>query len=159
MASGAVIQVSGLKELRSALRKASDTFPAEIKEINFAVVNDILVPEAKREAEGTTITTWTGHTFRPNQKVIDSIRALRQQKAAYLVMGGAKVPYAAGDEFGSAGGTSHKGHVTQFGGWKGSGSDAGYFLWPSIRAKQPEIQEKYLNLLDKMLTGPFPDKG
>ena len=161
MADGAVIKVAGLKELRSALRKASDTFPSEIKEINFAVVNDILVPEAQHEAAAVTLTTWKGKSFHVNQQVIASIRALSQQRAAIIAMGGAKVPYAAGDEFGSMGGKSRKGkgHTTQFGGWKGNTTDAGYFLWPSIRAKSPEIQAKYLQLLDRMLAGPFPDKG
>lgn len=153
----AAIQVSGLKELRSALRKASDTFPDKIKDMNFAVVSEVLLPEVKAEAAALTITTWRGKQFHLPQKAIDSIRALRQQKSAILAMGGAAVPYLAGDEFGSAGGKTNKGgHVTQFGAWRGNGPGGGYFVWPSIRKERDAIQTKYLELLDALLAEPFP---
>jgi hypothetical protein len=158
--AAAAIQITGLKELRSALRKASDEFPDKIKEMNFIIVDSVLLPEVKAEASSLVITTWNGKTFHLNQAAIDSFRALRQQKSAILAIGGAKTPYVAGDEFGSAGGKTAKGgHTSQFGGWRGNGPGGGYFVWPSIRAKIPEIQSKYMELLDAMLAGPFPDKG
>jgi hypothetical protein len=39
----------------------------------------------------------------------------------------------------------------QFLPWRGSGSGAGYFLWPTVRAMEDQIQDRYSEALDDAL--------
>jgi hypothetical protein len=149
------IKVSGLKELRKALKQAGDDFPKQVAELNFTIVSDIVVPAAK-EMAAQGFTNIAGHSVHPGAAVVNSIRALRQQKSAVIAFGSAKVPYAAGMEFGSMGGKGkHGGHTNQFGQWRGNKDGAGYFIWPVIRNKNAEIIERYVSLMGKLTSMAF----
>lgn len=45
----------------------------------------------------------------------------------------------------------------QFRPWRGNGANAGYFLFPDIRAHEPEIVETYGDAIDKLTKKAFPD--
>jgi hypothetical protein len=149
------IKVSGLKELRKALKQAGDEFPKQVADLNYTIVSELVVPMA-RELAQNGFTNIAGHTVHPGAAVIGSIRALRQQKSAVIAIGSAKVPWAAGFEFGASGAKTKKGgHTNQFGPWRGNKGDAGYFVWPTIRNKNAEIIERYVSLMGKLTSMAF----
>ncbi len=45
----------------------------------------------------------------------------------------------------------------QFRPWRGNGANAGYFIFPDIRAHEPEIVETYGDAIDKLTKRAFPD--
>lgn len=138
--SGAdTVRLTGLSELRKELKKLDGEWTSELKTANFSVAADIVVPTAKSKASST----------RAGSAVVSSIRAAKAAKAAIVSLGGSRVPWAAGFEFGSL-----KYH--QFPTWRGNGDGAGYFLWPTIREKKPEIIDRYLELLEKITSRAFP---
>jgi hypothetical protein len=158
MTKNAAIKVSGLNELRKGLKEAGDNFPAELKAANIAVVEQIVIPEAKQRAGGFFARRPGQKPVHVGQAVIDSLRAVKSVRGAYIALGSNKVPWAAGYEFGSLGGKTAKGgHTSQFAPWKGNKQGAGYFVWPAITAKREEIRTRYLELLSKLTAEAFPD--
>lgn|SRR5574337_175545 len=139
------IDVQGLKELRSALRKAGTQFPKELRVANLAAA-DIVVPEAKRRALQSR-PNLAGGAARVGSRGVGSIRALAQQKAAQIAGGSAGVPWFAGNEFGSSG------RYRQF----PSASRDGYILWPAAKAKRDEVVQVYERMLEALAAEAFPD--
>jgi hypothetical protein len=134
------VRLTGLDELRKELKKLDGEWIGELKAANYEIAADIVVPTAKSKASGT----------RAGSAVVSSIRAARAAKSATVSLGGARVPWAAGWEFGAL-------KYKQFPRWKGNGDGAGYFLWPTIRERRSEIIERYMTLLEKITSRAFPD--
>jgi hypothetical protein len=151
------LRVDGLKQLRRELKKIDASFDAELKEINWTLVNELITPAAKTKA-GAAISRGGKPAVKPGGAVVNSIKALRQAKAAIVSLGGAKAPHAAGYEFGSMQlrKTAAGGHTTQFPIWRGNGEDAGYFLHPTIREKRDEILAFYSLMIGELLKEAFP---
>jgi hypothetical protein len=90
------------------------------------------------------------------------MKAARQQKVAIIRLGGNRNPEALGAEFGAAQGVlrnTTRGVMegwNQFRPWRGNGSEAGYFLMPTIREDTPQIIEHYLELIDHLARRAFP---
>ncbi len=153
---GQAIQLTGFRELRRTLREADQRFPKVLGQANKRIVERELVPYVRRRAADL------GHP-RPGSAVIDSIRGSAASTGAVLLAGGAKVPHFFGHEYGSLGnirGPSRrgtKGHTRMFRGWRGSGDGAGYFVWPTIRERRQAFVEAYLEMIDHLMRGPFPD--
>src|SRR5690554_6593807 len=144
MAINAGVRVVGLKELRAALRQADRRLGKELALVNYRVAQEVVVPAAKRRAEQPNPRQGRP-AVRPGRKVVQSIRALRQQRAGVVALGSAAAPHAAGHEFGSI-------RYPQFPAWRGNQEEAGYFVWPTIREKRDEIITRYLELLDTLGT-------
>lgn len=71
---------------------------------------------------------------------------------ASVTLDGTKAPYAFGAEFGAL-------QYPQFKPWTGSGPEAGYFFYPTIREKSESgyIKDTYLDILvDKLAARAFP---
>lgn len=136
----AEIEVVGLKELRSALRKAGPQFPKELQQANKRAVNEILVPEGKRLA------SQRGHP-RPGSAVIASIRGTASQSRATFNVGGARVPHAMGHNFGSTG------RYKQF----PPKREPDYFMYAAIENKGDEFMEAYAEVIDTVSRVAFPE--
>lgn len=149
------VAVQGLDELRRELRRLDDeTIINELKDTNQAVARDV-VGWAQQRA---------GSLGPMERRAAASMTASRAQKGAQVRLGGARAPFAAGAEFGAyrgrqrvlAGGRTVTGW-NQFNPWRGNGADAGYFLYPAIRAHTAELVETYAEAIDRIVAKAFPD--
>ena len=135
-----VVRVNGLRDLQRELRNVDDSLPRELR-------------KASLEA-ATIVADETRDSFSSRRgvapKVAPSVKAVAEQRRAAVKIGGARYPYWGGAEFGSI-------QYGQFEPWRGSGPDAGYSLYPSIRAKNEEVVERYGEMVDELMARAFPD--
>lgn len=132
------VKVEGLTELRKALKAVDAGLPKELGQVH-RKLGDMVVTEAQARARGLGGVA---------AKSAPSLRAASQAARAQITLGGARAPYALGAEFGS-------GRYKQFKPWRGSDADAGYFLYPTIRANRDRITEEYERMLDELLNRAF----
>lgn len=154
MAINAGVKVTGLQEVRSALKRCEDADrQAELKQANFDVA-ELVVREGRSGASGVSSMA---------ARAAETLRAGRQLAKATVTLGGARAPFALGAEFG-AGRDVRRGNVggnpprpgrgwNQFMGWRGNGEDAGYFLYPAIRENTPEIVDRYGDAIERIFGG------
>lgn len=136
------IQVTGLKELRRELKLLEGNFPRELQKTNKFVAESVIVPDARAAAEART-------NPRVGRAVVNSIRATATQTRSQVAVGGAKVPWALGHEFGGK-------RFKQFPRWRGNKQGSGYFLYPTVRAKMGEIVNTYDELVGNLTMRAFP---
>ena len=133
-ATSAGVKVTGLAELNKALKALGPEVQKELKDANFEV-GSMVVDDARSIAHGLGGVA---------AKVAPSIKATKTQAGAAVSFGGAAYPFAGGAEFGS-----HR--YKQFKPWRGSGSDAGYFVYPAIRQDADEIESTYVERIDALM--------
>ena len=143
----AAIRVEGLADLRRALNRVSAEAPKSLAAANHAV-GVIVVDEAKRRAPKGP--HQGGGNVIP---IADSIRSANQAARAVVTIGGARSPHAVVEEFGGtiarrgfkgARGRARGNHVTRV-------SKRAY-LYPAIDAKQAAIEDRYMTMLDEIVT-------
>ena len=108
---------------------------------------------ASREIAERIVVHARGQASTPQQaKAAQSLRS-RAGDTPTVALGSKAVPFALGAEFG--GGrfragfpTPDGGYTSQFPPWRGNGTAAGYFLYPTVRNLGPWIGETYLEALD-----------
>lgn len=134
------LRVEGHREMVRALRKAGSEFPRRVRAANKKVA-DLVVSRAAPAMAGRR-----GRAY----VTARTIKAGATQNSAYVKLGG--VPTAMGDEFGSI-------RYTQFDAWRGSGADAGYALYPTIRqlGRSGELADTYEDEIEPVLREAFPD--
>lgn len=134
------VQILGLKELRRDLRAWDNKAPRLI-----TLAHKQLAVRVSREAKAYGVSQGSVAA-----KAARSIRANATLTSAAVSLGGTRYPFAMGAEFGS-----HR--FPQFKPWRGKGEDAGYFLWPTIRAMSTEIEQTYLTeVADVLRKSAFP---
>lgn len=131
--SGA-IEVHGLAKLNRALREMDSDAPKALRETNKKMAEKVKTGAVGR-AYG--LGGVAAH-------VAPSLRATAGVKSAGVAGGGASYPMFGGAEFGSI-------RYKQFQPWRGSGSDAGYFLYPTIRDMALSITTEYEAALDDLI--------
>jgi len=141
------IVVEGIKEFRAALKELGD--PTATKEFKLAGYNaaaEVVVPRAQGRASALgRMQSAAAATLQPKKTVTGG-----------AVSFGQGVPFAMGAEFGAAQDqlrNTQRGTIrgsNQFEAWRGNGSDAGYFLWPTIRDDAEEIVGKFAEGIDKL---------
>lgn len=138
-ASGTVgVQVHGLDELNRALRALGGReMQANLREAGKEIATDVAA-DARGKAFG--LGGVAAH-------VAPSIAASAGFTSAGVSLGGASHPAAMGAEFGGQG----KPTTQQFKPWRGSGSTAGYFVYPAIRDNADEIASRYLEAADDIV--------
>ncbi len=128
------IQVEGLAELSRALKKVESNTPNALRETNKKVAEKV-ADQARSRASG--LGGVAAH-------VAPSLRATAGATSAGVAGGGAAFPMFGGAEFGAL-------RYPQVAPWRGSGSDAGYFLYPAIRDEAPHIEDEYREALDHLI--------
>jgi len=151
------VRVKGLDDFRRELRRLdSEAGPdglSLLKEANHKVAS-MVISKAQARASGVG----------PMQaKAASTLKAGRAQARA-TITGGFRVPFFFGAEFGSySNGPRTRGSRTylgfnQFKPFKKAGSgNAGYFLYPTMRAETRNIIEMYDKELDVIAKKAFPD--
>lgn len=155
-ALGVAVKVDDLKEFGRDLKALGDAdLTAEFVDANVSAA-ELIVARARVKAAGEG---------RQAKAAAKTLRAVKSRVRSEVVLGGTKAPWALGSEFGAnqrkprkrTSGT-YQG-FNQFKAWRGAGESAGYFLYPTIRASQDEIEEQYLNALDGIVAKAFPTQG
>jgi hypothetical protein len=164
--SGYRLQVNGLRELRAALRDLDAGLPKELQSTNKRVVNEVLVPRARGLAARTL--HGSGYNQRTHRSryhwadVINSIRGTATQTSASILLGSTARTknWMLGYEFGSLGNQrSTHGNTKMFPPWRGSGTGAGYFFFPTIRQSGPEVVDAYATALQRFVDRTIPEHG
>lgn len=136
------IKIEGLDETRRQLKKLGDIEKTrEYKLANARIAQNIVIPAAQAKA-----------STRMEQRAASTLVAVKSA-AGGAVRLGKGFRGAFGAEFGAQRNQARQGRPggvvatvsgwNQFKPWRGSGSEAGYFLWPGIREKTDEIVRAY----------------
>lgn len=131
------VAVHGLPELSRALRSIDADLVKELRDTNKEVANDV---KDGAQAKAYSLGGVAAH-------VASSLSANAGQQSAAVAGGGTAHPAFGGAEFGGQGRPT----TQQFKPWRGSGEGAGYFLYPTIRDKAPQIEDAYLRGLEQLL--------
>lgn len=130
----AEVRIHGDEDLTRGLARLDDYLDEEVRRTNMQVAQDI-AREAAAAASGLGSTA---------AHVAPSIQAHDLGASAEVALGGGGYPMAAGAEFGAT-------QYPQFSPWRGSGEDGGYFLYPTVRRREDETDEAYLDAADTSL--------
>lgn len=129
MAEPFTVHITGLRETVRALRRVDRELPKMLRKEANAAAEGIVRDARRRYA--LRYTSRSGRT-------VNRIRARSTQTKARVVFGGARYPWAPGQEFGSN-------RVRQFSPWSGparSGSGSqGHFLYPAAREGIGEFRD------------------
>lgn len=144
------VQVEGLRELRRALKQVEETLPRELRATNKRVVEQVVLPEARRRGQQTRLNV-AGRETRLGSRGVATIRPVASQTSAGIAMGGARAPWAVGHEWGSTG------RYPQFPARPTGGPSPGFILYPVVREKQQEIVAAYTAAIEPLLRHAFPE--
>jgi hypothetical protein len=153
--SGGFITVRGLKDLQRALREIDKQLPREMGTASQKVAQHVV----------DTATLKARALGRLQARAARSLTAARQQRVAAVNFGGARYPMALGAEFGAIqnvprsvirhGRQTTALGLNQFHPWRGNSTDAGYFLYPTIRREGDRIVELFGEALDDLVARLF----
>lgn len=132
------VEVTGLRDFLAAL-KAVD-FNRDLGKAHKRAA-DMVASKARSKAESL------GGVL---AKAAPSIKALSQQRAAAISLGGATFPFALGAEFGG----QRRPTTQQFVPWTGH---TGRALYPTIRDTREEFLKLYADEIDELMHRAFPD--
>lgn len=138
------IKVEGLRQLAAALKELDGDFAKEMRATNKEVATGVK-DHAVRNA--LSLGGTAAH-------IVPSLKASSGVQSASVALGGAAHPAAGGAEFGG----QRRPTTQQFKPWRGSGSNAGYFLYPAIREDADDIYNDYLEALDDLIHRAGLDK-
>jgi len=153
---GVAVKVDGLKDFSRELKALGDKdLSAEFTRANVAAA-DLIVERARVRAAGQG---------RQAKAAARTLRAVKSKVRAEVVVGGVKAPWVFGSEFGAQQNKprrrtsgSYRG-FNQFKPWRGSGANAGYWLYPTIRASADDIVDQYVPDVDELMSKAFPTAG
>lgn len=133
------VKVTGLKELRRELKALDGQWPKQLQKVNKAIAEDV--------AEGTRSAFSSMGGSAP--KVASTVKALAQQTRAQVKVGGGN----------SIGGQVAMGNLWGSNRFKQFPSPAasGYALYPTLKSLRPDLENRYLDLLDDLMRRAFPD--
>lgn len=147
------VQISGLRELNKALKDLPGDLEKELPKTSKRVAG-FVADDAHSNALSLGGVA---------AKVAPSIKAVGGAKSAGVGFGGAAYPMGGGAEFGAGRDTQRTRSsgtyigFRQFQEWRGNDSNAGYFVYPSIRSNSDRIVEEYTQSVDDLLKKAFPD--
>jgi hypothetical protein len=130
------------ERLDLAVRKQFREFSAEVR-------------EAAREAAARAHPVARVQRSRRTQKqhwrdLVNTIRSGSSSAGPTLSIGNDNVPWALGFEFGSF-------RFRQFPDWRGNDERAGYFFWPTVRARTGDIERRIAEALNEAMEDAFPE--
>ena len=148
-----VVDFEDLFKFRRELRNVGSGLEKELQKTNKRVVENIIVPVAKRNAAETR-TSFAGNPTRLGSRGENTVRALASQTRAQIAFGGARVPWAMGQQFGTATGRHHRTgtSITQF----PRAKPGGYIIYPAIAETRDTFREEYADAVEELVKRAFP---
>lgn len=123
----------GLREARREMEKVAPGLRKELKG-GYRQIADVVAADARGRASSQGGVA---------AKVAPTIRAGATATGAYVAFGRGQ-EFAHGAEYGSL-------RYKQFKGWRGNGPEAGWFYYPSVRAKSEQVTEHLDRIADKVM--------
>jgi len=133
------VKVDGLAELNRALRAIGPEAQKELREASKKVAGFV----AKDAASAASSIGGVAAKTAPSIKPVGGVGG------AGVAFGGSAYPFAGGAEFGSI-------RFKQFKPWRGSDSNAGYFVYPSIRRDADRIVTEFSDAVEQVISRNFP---
>lgn len=133
------VRVEGAKELIRAFRELDKAVPREVRAATKKLVEETVIPKARMRGQQVR-TNLKGNPTRLGSRGVASIRPEVRQDRVAVVMGGARVPYAAGHEWGSK-------RYRQF----PPSSKEGYILYPTVKEETRKFAEEYSKLMQQLI--------
>ena len=177
LSSADTVRVKGLDELRRELRKLDDKgLTAELKQANFDAAK--LVVEGAQGKASNKMERSAASTLTASRAAARAAVNFGGPRAPYAMgaeFGAArnvlrKIPprQVKGKTTRDSSGRFVAGEIKSVGsmtmlGWnqfkahRGSGANAGYFLWPAVRDKTPQIVETYGDAVERIASKAFPN--
>ncbi len=144
------VHVEGLDEILSDLRGASKDTPKRVTKVNRKVAKTVATrARSKAGSLGgvhAKVTKAIGWSSSPTVGRVD-LKSSVHPAVFGAEFGGGK--YGAGNPKSTGG--QRPGYTSQFPPWRGSGSGAGYMVYPTIRDSMDHIKAEYLSEIDKLL--------
>ena len=134
------VRVEGLKELRRELKAVDGDWNRQLQKVNKAIAEDV--------AEGTRAAFSSMGGSAP--KVAGTVKALAQQARAQVKVGGKGNSVANQVAMGNLWGSQR---FKQF----PRPAPAGYALYPTLASLRPDLEDRYLDMLDDLMRRAFPD--
>lgn len=134
VASAASVRVTGLNELVRALKQVDSGLPKEMRGVSLSVAQTVTEQARSRGFSLGSVAA----------KAAPSLRASGRQAGAGVTVGGSAYPWALGAEFGGQGRPTTQQFQPHLG-------RTGYFVYPTIRDNQAEIEEAYADGVDALL--------
>lgn len=135
------IEVPGLNGWRKDLREVDPKLQRELGRAYKAIGGEIV-------ARASSLASSLGGVA---AKSAQALKATARATDVSIRLDGERFPWALGAEFG--GGPPR---TPQFKPWRGSGPDAGYFLYPTIRAESRTILDMFGEAVDAANRQAFP---
>ncbi len=132
------IEVDGLKELIRDVRRVERDLPKTMRNRMLPISQSVLAGARQR---GQSLGGVQAHAVRRG------LRGGATQNTAWIKLLASREPTIMGAEFG--GGRSPR--TRQFPPWRGSGRNAGYFVYPTIRSMSGEITDQLEDGLNGLL--------
>ncbi len=133
-----VVSVDGAKELARAFRALGKDVPKEVRRETKDLIERVIVPKAR--ARGRQVrTNLAGRPTTLGSRGVASIRPEVRGTRLAVVMGGARVPYAHGHEWGAR-------RYRQF----PPSNKQGYILYPTVHEESRAFAEQYASLLQSL---------
>lgn len=132
------VRVDGAKELIRAFRELDKAIPREVRAATKKLVEETVIPKARMRGQQVR-TNLKGNPTRLGSRGVASIRPEVRQDRVAVVMGGARVPYAGGHEWGSK-------RYRQF----PPSTKDGYILYPTVKEEARKFAEEYGQLLQDL---------
>ncbi len=155
-------EAEGLKPFIAELRKSPERLDKEIRRRFRLIAADVRAGARNLASMQHPVPKFP--RTRATQKqhwsdLLTSIQSGADSDTPWVAVGSDKVPWALGFEFGGGlpAGRGRRGGRAQFPPWRGNDSDAGYFLWPTVRDRQDDVVEQMLNAIEETLAGAYPD--
>lgn len=142
VASAFSIRIPGLVQFAKDLRDIDPALQKELRKANLDAATAVKNAAVKR-ADAIGGVTALG---------AQSLRALGAQREGSIRLGGKTRAgrVALGAEYGSL-------RYHQFKPWRGNGADAGYFMWPSVRATADDVALQYGHAFETVSNKAFPE--
>lgn len=137
-----LVNVEGLRELSRSLDELGPDLKREVRQANKEAATFVA---DKAGSRARSLGSTAAHAA-------PSIKASAGYTSAGVGFGGAAHPEAPGAEFGG----QRRPTTQQFEPWRGNGSRAGYFVYPTIREETEKILEPYEEALDRVARKAFP---
>ena len=135
MPDGLKVEVKGIRELSRAFRAVDKGLPAGIKAALLPVAQGVAAAARSRASADFDLSTG---------RAAGSIKARASATSAGIAFGGSAAPYFPWLDFGGSTGRGHIPGVAWSGAikreWKGNPGGEGRYVYPTIRAKRPDIE-------------------
>lgn len=137
------VEVRGIRELRSAMRRFDTEMPGRLKEGMRGIAEDVVSRTASRVP-------------RRSGAAAGSLRPRATQTGAAIAFGGNAAPYFPWLDFGGTTGKGHRPGVAWSGSiereWLGNPRGSGRYVYPTIEEMGPEIEKRVVGIIARTAT-------